>query len=58
MQSAFGAVLVNLSLHAALTKKRKIFESSEVVWCAYRLYTPYIFFEKKRKEEQKQNFHI
>ena len=38
-----GPQLVDISLHAALTKKRKMFDSSAVVWCADRLYTPYTF---------------
>ena len=53
-----GPQLVDLSLHAALAKKRKIFDSSHVAWCAVRLYTPYTFElyvrEKKKKEERRR----
>ena len=59
-------------MHAALTKKNKIFDSSVVVWFAVCLYTPYIVYldmpeekkkkkkeeEEKKEEEQNRNFHI
>ena len=69
-----GPQLVDLSLHTSLTKKRKILDSSEVVWCAVHLYMPYTFLvmcegkeerrSKKKKEEDKEeeeenrNFHV
>ena len=52
------------SLHAALTKKRKISDSRALVWCADRSYTPYTFGvmldgkEERKKEEQNQNFQV
>ena len=66
-----GPQLVDLSLHAAVTKKSKIFESSAVFWCVVRLCTPYTFRvmregteerrrrrKKKKKEEQNRNFRV
>ena len=48
--------LIHLSLYAALTKKRNIFECSAVAWCAVRLYTPHTFLvmhEEKKKKKKK-----
>ena len=42
----FGAIhlyLVDLSSHTVVTKKRKISDSSAVIWCVDRLYKLYTF---------------
>ena len=49
-----GPQLVDLSLYAALTKKRKILDGSAVVWCAVRLYTPYTFRVMHEGKEEKR----
>ena len=52
-----GPQLVDLDVHAALTKKRKIFDSNAVVGCVVRWYTPYTFevcLREKKKEERKK----
>ena len=52
-----GPELVDLRLHAALTKKRKISDSNAVVWCADCFYTPYTFTimrEGKEEEEERK----
>ena len=49
---------MDLSSHAALTKKRKIFGSKAVVWYADRLYMPYTFriiHERKEESKKKKN---
>ena len=57
----FGTLRVDVSLHAALTKKRKIFECSAVFWCAVRLCTPYTSGviregkEERKKKKERRN---
>ena len=50
--------MVDLSQHAVLTKKRKIFDSRPVVWCADHTYTVYslgaICVEQKEEERKKK----
>ena len=54
----FWLYLVDLSSHAALTKKRKICDSRAFVYCGDRLYTPYTFelclMEKEEEEEEEE----
>ena len=50
----FRPQLVDLGLHAALTKKRKMFESSADFWCAVRLCMPYTFRVMREGKEQRK----
>ena len=56
-QNVFGPYLDNLRSHAALSKERKISNSSAFVWCVDRSYTLYTFWlcvtEKKKQKENK-----
>ena len=63
-----GPQLVDLSLHATLTKKRKMYDIRASIGCANCSYTPYTFRlmligkeqgrRKKKKEEQYQNLRV
>ena len=52
------AQLVGLSLHAALTKKRKISDGRASVWCVDCSYMPYTLesclLEMKKEEEERK----
>ena len=53
-----GPQLDDHTLHAVLTKKRKIFDISAVAWYAVHLYMTYTFElcmrEKKKKKKKKE----
>ena len=64
-----GPQLVDLGLHATLTKKRKIYDIRASIGCANCSYTPYTFRvmligkeegrrKKKKKEERNRNFRV